>query len=102
MSKSKRRPGPKAQLEQSEHRRPTAEPSRAAQRLARLAAPQLVRQRTVSPTGRAGGGQALFISEATVKTHLLRAFGKLGVSDRTAAVTRAIELGMLPAPGATR
>jgi DNA-binding NarL/FixJ family response regulator len=44
-------------------------------------------------------GKALFISEATVKTHLLRAFGKLGVSDRTAAVTRAIELGMLPAPG---
>ncbi|MBO0825276.1 MAG: response regulator transcription factor [Actinobacteria bacterium] len=45
-------------------------------------------------------GRALFISEATVKTHLLRAFGKLGVSDRTAAVTRAIELGMLPSPGA--
>jgi DNA-binding NarL/FixJ family response regulator len=44
-------------------------------------------------------GRALFISEATVKTHLLRAFGKLGVSDRTAAVTRAIELGMLPPPG---
>ncbi len=44
-------------------------------------------------------GKALFISEATVKTHLLRTFGKLGVSDRTAAVTRAIELGMLPAPG---
>jgi DNA-binding CsgD family transcriptional regulator len=35
----------------------------------------------------------LFISEATVKTHLLRAFGKLGVSDRTAAVTTAIERG---------
>jgi histidine kinase len=34
-----------------------------------------------------GGGP----SEATVKTHLLRAFGKLGVSDRTAAVTTAIE-----------
>ena len=44
-------------------------------------------------------GKVLFISEATVKTHLLRAFGKLGVSDRTAAVTRAIELGMLPSPG---
>jgi DNA-binding NarL/FixJ family response regulator len=44
-------------------------------------------------------GRALFISEATVKTHLLRAFSKLGVSDRTAAVTRAIELGMLPPPG---
>lgn len=44
-------------------------------------------------------GRTLYISEATVKTHLLRAFGKLGVSDRTAAVTTAIELGMLPAPG---
>jgi DNA-binding NarL/FixJ family response regulator len=47
-------------------------------------------------------GRALYISEATVKTHLLRAFGKLGVSGRTAAVTTAIELGMLPAPGARR
>jgi DNA-binding NarL/FixJ family response regulator len=44
-------------------------------------------------------GRALFISEATVKTHLLRAFSKLGVSDRTAAVTKAMELGMLPPPG---
>jgi len=32
-----------------------------------------------------------------VKTHLLRAFGKLGVSGRTAAVTTAIERGLLPA-----
>ena len=47
-------------------------------------------------------GRALYISEATVKTHLLRAFAKLGVSDRTAAVTTAIELGMLPAPGTAR
>jgi DNA-binding NarL/FixJ family response regulator len=44
-------------------------------------------------------GRELFISEATVKTHLLRAFGKLGVSDRTAAVTTAIERGVLPPPG---
>jgi DNA-binding NarL/FixJ family response regulator len=34
-------------------------------------------------------GRLLHISEATVKTHLLRAFNKLGVSDRTAAVTTA-------------
>jgi DNA-binding NarL/FixJ family response regulator len=40
-------------------------------------------------------GRALHISEATVKTHLLRAFGKLGVSDRTAAVTTAMALGLL-------
>jgi DNA-binding NarL/FixJ family response regulator len=37
----------------------------------------------------------LFISEATVKTHLLHAFGKLGVSDRTAAVAIALERGLL-------
>jgi DNA-binding NarL/FixJ family response regulator len=40
-------------------------------------------------------GAALHISEATVKTHLLRVFNKLGVSDRTAAVTTAMDLGML-------
>jgi DNA-binding NarL/FixJ family response regulator len=37
----------------------------------------------------------LFISDATVKTHLLHAFGKLGVSDRTAAVAIALERGLL-------
>ncbi|MFK0247475.1 response regulator [Amycolatopsis azurea] len=40
-------------------------------------------------------GRALHISEATVKTHLLRTFGKLDVSDRTAAVTTAMRLGLL-------
>jgi hypothetical protein len=44
----------------------------------------------------------LFVSEATVKTHLLRASAKLGVSGRTAAVTKAIETGALPAPGQPR
>ena len=39
--------------------------------------------------------RALFLSEATVKTHLLHVFEKLGVSDRTRAVTRAMELGIL-------
>ncbi|HEY0261244.1 MAG TPA: response regulator transcription factor [Lacisediminihabitans sp.] len=38
---------------------------------------------------------ALFLSEATVKTHLLHVFEKLGVSDRTRAVTLAMELGLL-------
>ncbi|WP_194762635.1 response regulator [Microbacterium sp. UFMG61] len=37
----------------------------------------------------------LFIGEATVKTHLLHVFEKLGVSDRTRAVTLALELGLL-------
>jgi DNA-binding NarL/FixJ family response regulator len=44
-------------------------------------------------------GQRLSITEATVKTHLLRSFGKLGVNGRTAAVTSAIALGVIPAPG---
>jgi DNA-binding NarL/FixJ family response regulator len=37
----------------------------------------------------------LFVGEATVKTHLLHVFEKLDVSDRTRAVTRAMELGIL-------
>ncbi|MCK9792623.1 response regulator transcription factor [Isoptericola sp. 4D.3] len=41
-------------------------------------------------------GRELYIAEATVKTHLLRAFAKLGVDDRTAAVTVARERGWLP------
>ncbi|MCR6687852.1 response regulator transcription factor [Cellulomonas sp.] len=41
-------------------------------------------------------GQELFIAEATVKTHLLRVFAKLGVDDRTRAVTAAMERGILP------
>jgi len=40
-------------------------------------------------------GRELYITEATVKTHLLRAFAKLGVDDRTAAVTVARERGWL-------
>ncbi|HEX3785730.1 MAG TPA: response regulator transcription factor [Pseudonocardiaceae bacterium] len=40
-------------------------------------------------------GRTLAISEATVKTHLVHLFGKLGVDDRTAAVTTAIERGLL-------
>jgi DNA-binding NarL/FixJ family response regulator len=38
----------------------------------------------------------LFVSEATVKTHLAHVFEKLEVGDRTRAVTRAMELGLLP------
>ena len=43
-------------------------------------------------------GRELFIGEATVKTHLLRTFAKLGVDDRTHAVTVAIQRGLLPPP----
>ena len=44
-------------------------------------------------------GRALFIGEATVKTHLLRIFQKPGVDDRTRAVTATRELAILASPG---
>jgi DNA-binding NarL/FixJ family response regulator len=44
-------------------------------------------------------GRRLYVSEATVKTHLLRIFAKLGVDDRTAAVTVALERGIIRLPG---
>jgi DNA-binding NarL/FixJ family response regulator len=37
----------------------------------------------------------LHISQATVKSHLIHIFGKLGVSDRTAAVTVALQRGLI-------
>ncbi len=37
----------------------------------------------------------LYISEATVKTHLIHIYAKLAVSDRAAAVARAFERGIL-------
>ncbi|MET9088006.1 response regulator transcription factor [Streptomyces sp. NPDC004237] len=43
-------------------------------------------------------GRELYIGEATVKTHLLRTFVKLGVNDRTAAVTIALSRGILTSP----
>ena len=45
-------------------------------------------------------GRELFIGEATVKTHLIRAFAKLGVTDRTAAVTAAYASGLIELPRA--
>ncbi len=41
-------------------------------------------------------GRVLHISPTTVKTHLMRVYDKLGVGDRTAAVSQAIRRGLLP------
>ena len=40
----------------------------------------------------------LHLSEATIKSHLIHIFDKLGVADRTAAVTVALEKGILRLP----
>jgi DNA-binding NarL/FixJ family response regulator len=40
----------------------------------------------------------LYISEATVKTHVLHIFAKLGVNDRAAAVAIGYQRGLLPRP----
>ena len=40
----------------------------------------------------------LYISEATVKTHVLHIYAKLGVNDRAAAVAVGFERGLLPRP----
>jgi DNA-binding NarL/FixJ family response regulator len=81
-------------------------PSVAAKLVSRLRSPPVLSPREVQvlrlvSIGQTNAeiGRGLYISEATVKTHLLRAFSKLGVSDRTAAVTAALALGILPPPG---
>jgi DNA-binding NarL/FixJ family response regulator len=81
-------------------------PSVAAKLVTRMRSPAGLSQREIevlalASVGRTNAeiGRLLLISEATVKTHLARAFGKLGVSDRTAAVTTAIQRGILPLPG---
>ena len=43
-------------------------------------------------------GRQLALSEATVKTHLVHVSTKLGVADRTAAVTAALDRGLIRLP----
>ncbi|CAM3260360.1 Transcriptional regulatory protein DegU [Arthrobacter ulcerisalmonis] len=43
--------------------------------------------------------QQVFISEATVKTHLVHIYGKLGVDNRTAAIAEAVRRRIIRSPG---
>jgi DNA-binding NarL/FixJ family response regulator len=61
----------------------------------RLSAREIeVLQLVARGTGNKEIGKALHISTATVKTHLIHIYGKLGVDNRTAAVTVALEKGI--------
>lgn len=78
-------------------------PTVAATLMGRLRAPQPVltdRESEVLRAVAAGStnrqvAASLHVSEATVKTHLVHVFDKLGVSSRTAAVAKARELGVV-------
>jgi DNA-binding NarL/FixJ family response regulator len=65
-------------------------------------APEVLSQRELEVLSLVASGSAnretatrLFISEATVKTHLLHIYAKLGVTDRAAAVAEAFNRGLL-------
>lgn len=77
-------------------------PAPVAERLAeRMSAPKLTDRETEVLRLIVGGNSnkeiaaALFISEATVKTHINSLLGKLGVSDRTQAATTALQRGIV-------
>lgn len=83
-------------------------PAVAARLIGRMRAPaeEALSPREVEVLGRVARGasnqeiaRALHVSQATVKSHLIHIFGKLGVSDRTAAVTVALERGILRLDG---
>jgi DNA-binding NarL/FixJ family response regulator len=68
----------------------------------RTAEPELLSQRELEVLELVAAGTTnkeaairLFISEATVKTHLLHVYAKLGVTDRAAAVAEAFNRGLL-------
>ncbi len=79
-------------------------PTVAARLMGRMRAPaeENLTAREIEVLGKAADGasnkeiaQALHISTATVKTHLLHIYSKLGVEGRTAAVTEALKRGIL-------
>jgi DNA-binding NarL/FixJ family response regulator len=81
-------------------------PAVASRLMGRVRAPEAaaepLSQRELEVLGLVASGNAnkevaarLFISEATVKTHLLHIYAKLGVSDRAAAVGEAFNRGLL-------
>ncbi len=83
-------------------------PSVATRLIGQMRAPaqEPLSQREIEVLGLIAGGRTnreaaahLFISEATVKTHLLHIYGKLGVKDRAAAVATAYERGLLTPRG---
>jgi ATP/maltotriose-dependent transcriptional regulator MalT len=79
-------------------------PSVAARLMNRVRAPEgeTLSQREIEVLGLIAAGNTnreaatrLFISEATIKTHLLHIYEKLGVRDRAAAVAVAYKRGLL-------
>ena len=77
-------------------------PSSVAEKLAERISGQELTERELGVLERIVAGRAnkeistdLFISEATVKTHINRLLGKLGVTDRTQAATLAIKRGLV-------
>jgi two-component system NarL family response regulator len=77
-------------------------PATVAEKLAQRVSGQELTARELSVLERIVAGRAnkdiaadLFISEATVKTHINSLLGKLGVADRTHAATVAIQRGLV-------
>jgi DNA-binding NarL/FixJ family response regulator len=84
---------------------PVLSPSVAGRLMGRVRLPpqEALSQRELEVLRLVAGGAAnrdaaarLFVSEATIKTHLLHIYGKLGVRDRAAAVGEAYRRGLLP------
>lgn len=84
------------------HRGETCVPVHLAAKLARRVSGQTLSEREINviellAQGKSNKeiGSALFISEGTVKSHLKRIFGKLGVISRTEAIAKATRRGLI-------